>query len=430
MTCNEVFIFLCKKIFSYSFLTQIITCVSLLFFSGMISGSEISFFSLSPSHKNVLRESEINSHKLILKLIQKPKLLLATILVSNITINISLIIISSIFFSDLFNFKNSTINFIIQILIITFFILLFGEVIPKTYANKKPLLFSEIMALPVSLLQKLIYPASIVLVRSTNILNPKIKKKSSLSMENLAKAVEITTDTEEKEKKFLEGIIQFGQTDVKQIMRARIDIVSIDVNTDFNDVIKIILDSGFSRIPVYDGNIDQIKGILYIKDLLNHFNKKKFNWRNVIREPFFVPENKKIDDLLKEIKERKIHLAVVVDEYGGTSGIVTLEDILEEIVGDISDEFDQEDTVYSKLDENTYIFDGKTLLNDFYRLIKIDGSEFEKSKGESDTLAGFLLEKFEKFPVENQSFKFENFEFIAEKITKKRIVSVKVIMKL
>ena len=396
----------------------------------MISGSEISFFSLSPSHKNLLRESEINRHKLILKLIQKPKLLLATILVSNITINISLIIISSIFFSDLFNFKNSTINFIIQILIITFFILLFGEVIPKTYANKKPLLFSEIMALPVSLLQKLIYPASIVLVRSTNILNPKIKKKSSLSMENLAKAVEITTDTEEKEKKFLEGIIQFGQTDVKQIMRARIDIVSIDVNTDFNDVIKIILDSGFSRIPVYDGNIDQIKGILYIKDLLNHFNKKKFNWRNVIREPFFVPENKKIDDLLKEIKERKIHLAVVVDEYGGTSGIVTLEDILEEIVGDISDEFDQEDTVYSKLDENTYIFDGKTLLNDFYRLIKIDGSEFEKSKGESDTLAGFLLEKFEKFPIENQSFKFENFEFIAEKITKKRIVSVKVIMKL
>ena len=396
----------------------------------MISGSEISFFSLSPSHKNLLKESEVNSHRLILKLIQKPKMLLATILVSNITINISLIIISSIFFSDLFNFKNSTINFIIQILIITFFILLFGEVIPKTYANKKPLLFSEIMALPVSLLQKLIYPASIILVKSTNILNPKIKKKSSLSIENLAKAVEITTDTEEKEKKFLEGIIQFGQTDVKQIMRARIDIVSIDVDTDFDDVIKIILDSGFSRIPVYDGNIDQIKGILYIKDLLNHFNKKKFNWRNVIREPFFVPENKKIDDLLKEIKERKIHLAVVVDEYGGTSGIVTLEDILEEIVGDISDEFDQENTVYSKLDENTYIFDGKTLLNDFYRLIKIDGSEFEKSKGESDTLAGFLLEKFEKFPVENQSFKFENFEFIAEKITKKRIVSVKVIMKL
>lgn len=396
----------------------------------MISGSEISFFSLSPSHKNLLKESEVNSHRLILKLIQKPKMLLATILVSNITINISLIIISSIFFSDLFNFKNSTINFIIQILIITFFILLFGEVIPKTYANKKPLLFSEIMALPVSLLQKLIYPASIILVKSTNILNPKIKKKSSLSIENLAKAVEITTDTEEKEKKFLEGIIQFGQTDVKQIMRARIDIISIDVDTDFDDVIKIILDSGFSRIPVYDGNIDQIKGILYIKDLLNHLNKKKFNWRNVIREPFFVPENKKIDDLLKEIKERKIHLAVVVDEYGGTSGIVTLEDILEEIVGDISDEFDQESAIYSKLDENTYIFDGKTLLNDFYRLIKIDGSEFEKSKGESDTLAGFLLEKFEKFPKENQSFKFENFEFIAEKITKKRIVSVKVIMKL
>jgi len=419
-----------SEIFSYGFLTQILTCVSLLLCSGMISGSEISFFSLSPSDKNRLRDSNVYSHKLILKLIKTPKMLLATILVSNITLNISIIIVSSIFFSDLFSFQNSTINFIIQILIITFFILLFGEVIPKTYANKKPLLFSEIMARPVSLLQKLIYPAIIILVRSTNILNPKIKRKSSISMENLAKAVEITTDTEEKEKKFLEGIIQFGQTDVKQIMKARIDIISIDINTCFSDVIKTILDSGFSRIPVYDGNIDQIKGVLYIKDLLNHFNKKNYDWRNVIREPFFVPENKKIDDLLKEIKERKIHLAIVVDEYGGTSGIVTLEDILEEIVGDISDEFDQENTIYSKLDENTYIFDGKTLLNDFYRLIKIDGSEFEKSKGEADSLAGFLLEKFEKFPMENQSIEFENLEFIAEKITKKRIVSVKVKMKL
>tara|TARA_B100001741_G_C16523819_1_gene586064 strand:- start:877 stop:1737 length:861 start_codon:yes stop_codon:yes gene_type:complete len=281
------------------------------------------------------------------------------------------------------------------------------------------------MAIPLAVLSKMLSPLSIILVKSTNMINKKFKKKSSLSLKNLSKAVNITADTEESEKKFLEGIIQFGQTDVKQIMKARIDIVALNINTPFKEVIQIILNSGYSRIPVYENNIDHIKGILYIKDLLPYFDIKEYTWKNIIREPFFVPENKKIDDLLKEIKERKMHLVVVVDEYGGTSGIVTLEDILEEIVGDISDEFDQEDIIYSKIDSNTYVFEGKTSLNDFYRIIHIDGHAFEKNKGDADTLAGFLLEKSEQIPKEGQIVKFENFQFKIEKINKKRIVSIK-----
>jgi len=265
-----------------------------------------------------------------------------------------------------------------------------------------------------------------MLVRSTQIIDKNVQKTSSLSLKKLSKAVNITSDTKDDEKKFLEGIIKFGQTDVKQIMKARIDIIGININSSFKEVINIILDSGYSRIPVYEDTIDHIKGILYIKDLLPHLEVKKYNWTEVIRKPFFVPESKKIDDLLKEIKERKIHLVIVVDEYGGTSGIVTLEDILEEIVGDISDEFDQEDVIYSKLDDDTFVFDGKTLLNDFYRLVNIDGKSFEEKKGESDTLAGFILENSEKVVQEDQIIYFRKFKFTIEKINKKRIVSIKI----
>ncbi len=417
-----------SEIFSYSFLTPFISCIILLICSGLISGSEIGFFSLSPTDKNKLKESNIKRHQLILRLIESPKMLLATILIANNVINITIIIISSLIFTNYLHFSSAALNFLIQILLTTFIILLFGEVIPKTYANRNPLLVSELMAIPLLFIQKILYPACNLLVQSTNIINKSVQKKSSLSLQNLTKAVNITSDTKEDEKKFLEGIIQFGQTDVKQIMKARIDIVALNITTQFHEVINLILQSGYSRIPVYEKDIDQIKGILYIKDLLPHFDVKNYQWSNVIREPFFVPESKKIDDLLKEIKERKIHLVVVVDEYGGTSGIVTLEDILEEIVGDISDEFDQEDIVYSKLDKNTYVFDGKTSLNDFYRVFNIDGSTFEKNKGDSDTLAGFLLEKIEKIPEEGQSVQFEQFKFIIEKINKKRIVSIKTLL--
>ncbi len=417
-----------SEVFSYSFLTPLISCIVLLVFSGLISGSEIGFFALSPTDKSQLKDSNIKRHKLILRLIESPKMLLATILIANNIINITIIIISSLIFTNYLNLNSPALNFFIQILLTTFLILLFGEVIPKTYANRNPLLVSELMAIPLVFIQKALYPACNLLVKSTNLINENIHKKSSLSLQNLTTAVNLTSDTEEEEKKFLEGIIQFGQTDVKQIMKARIDIVALNINTSFDEVINVILESGYSRIPVYENDIDQIKGILYIKDLLPNFDVKNFDWKNVIREPFFVPESKKIDDLLKEIKERKIHLVVVVDEYGGTSGIVTLEDILEEIVGDISDEFDQEDIIYSKLDNNTYIFDGKTSLNDFYRVFNIDGKEFEKNKGESDTLAGFLLEKIEKIPEEGQSIQFQKFKFIIEKINKKRIVSIKTLL--
>tara|TARA_Y100001968_G_scaffold183431_1_gene168009 strand:- start:25 stop:885 length:861 start_codon:yes stop_codon:yes gene_type:complete len=281
------------------------------------------------------------------------------------------------------------------------------------------------MALPLSFLQKILFPISNLLVKSTNVINDSIEKTSSLSLKSLSKAVNITSDTKEEEKKFFKDIIQFGQTDVKQIMKARIDIIALDIKTSFSNVLDTILNSGYSRIPVYKDTIDQIKGVLYIKDLLPYFDIDNYDWHNVIREPFFVPESKKIDDLLKEIKERKMHLVVVVDEYGGTSGIVTLEDILEEIVGDISDEFDQEDIVYSKINSNTYIFEGKTSLNDFYRILNIDGEVFENTKGDADTLAGFLLENMEQIPEEGQTFEFNKLKFTIEKINKKRIISIK-----
>jgi len=404
-------------------LISFLLCILLLVCSGLVSGSEIAFFSLSPTDKDKLNKSDVHRHKLILKLIKSPKMLLATILISNNVINITIIILSTLIFNSLY--FDPVVNFIVQIISTTFIILLFGEVIPKTYANRHPLLVSEIMAIPLMILYKILAPVSIILVKSTNMINRKIQKKSALSLKNLSKAVNITADTEEKEKKFLEGIIQFGQTDVKQIMKARIDIVALNINTPFQEVIQIILNSGYSRIPVYEDTIDHIKGILYIKDLLPYFDVLNYNWKDVIREPFFVPESKKIDDLLKEIKERKMHLVVVVDEYGGTSGIVTLEDILEEIVGDISDEFDQEDIIYSKIDNQTYVFEGKTPLNDFYRIIHIDGHAFEKNKGDADTLAGFLLEHSEQIPQEGQIVKFEHFNFKIEKVNKKRIVSIK-----
>ena len=412
-------------LFSYNFLTPFLSCVFLLVGSGLISGSEIAFFGLSPSDKNQLKASLLNKHKVIIQLTESPKMLLATILIANNVINIAIIIISSLLFNHYMNFSSGILNFMVQIVLTTFLILLFGEVIPKTYANRNPLLVSEIMAIPLLFLQKILSPISNILVKSTNVINHSIEKKSSLSLKNLSEAVNITSDTEEDEKKFFKDIIQFGQTDVKQIMKARIDIVALDLNSDFRDVLSTILNSGYSRIPVYKENIDQIKGILYIKDLLPFFDINDYEWQNVIREPFFVPESKKIDDLLKEIKERKMHLVVVVDEYGGTSGIVTLEDILEEIVGDISDEFDQEDIVYSKIDQKTYIFEGKTSLNDFYRILNIDGKLFEEQKGDSDTIAGFLLENTEKIPEEGHVFIANKLKFTIEKVNKKRIISIK-----
>ena len=321
-------------------------------------------------------------------------------------------------------------QFLIQIVIITFVLLLFGEVLPKVYANNKAVSFAKLMSLPLSFLEKIFKPISAILISSTRIIDRKIKKnKHNLSVDDLSNALELTSDENENkdEKKILEEIVKFGNTDVKQIMRSRIDITALDYKSTYTDVLKTIEKTGFSRIPIYQDSFDLIKGILYIKDLLPYLNKgENFKWNKLIREVFFVPENKKIDDLLKEFQEKKIHLAVVVDEYGGTSGIVTLEDIIEEIVGDINDEFDDDDIIYSKLDNKNYVFEGKTTLKDFYRIINISGENFEERKGEADSIAGFIIENTGSFPEKGQKINFENYTFSIESVNNRRINRIKV----
>ena len=321
-------------------------------------------------------------------------------------------------------------KFLIQIVIITFVLLLFGEVLPKVYANNKAVSFAKLMSIPLSFLEKIFKPISAILISSTRIIDRKIKNnKHNLSVDDLSNALELTSDENENkdEKKILEEIVKFGNTDVKQIMRSRIDITALDYKSTYTDVLKTIEKTGFSRIPIYQDSFDLIKGILYIKDLLPYLNKgDNFKWNKLIREVFFVPENKKIDDLLKEFQEKKIHLAVVVDEYGGTSGIVTLEDIIEEIVGDINDEFDDDDIIYSKLDNKNYVFEGKTTLKDFYRIINISGENFEQKKGEADSIAGFIIENTGSFPEKGQKINFENYTFSIESVNDRRIKRIKV----
>ncbi len=313
---------------------------------------------------------------------------------------------------------------------ITFLLLLFGEVLPKIYANNNSVKFALFMIKPLIILEKIFSPVNKILVKSTKIIESKNNNlQSELSFDDLSMALEITSKKNDnhEEKKIFKGIMKFGNTDVKQIMRSRIDVTSIEINETFFDVLKIIKKSGYSRIPVYIESLDKIKGILYIKDLLPFLEEKEnFNWSKLIRKGFFVPENKKIDDLLKEFQEKKIHLAIVVDEYGGTSGIVTLEDIIEEIVGEISDEFDDDNLEYSKLDDFNYVFEGKTALNDFYRILDINGEEFEKHKGESDSLAGFIIEITGEIPKKNEEFKFSNFKFKIENFNERRITRIKV----
>ena len=321
-------------------------------------------------------------------------------------------------------------QFLIQIVIITFLLLLFGEVLPKVYANNKAISFAKLMSLPLSFLEKIFKPISVILISSTRIIDRKIKNnKHNLSLDDLSNALELTIDENENkdEKKILEEIVKFGNTDVKQIMRSRIDITALDFKSTYTDVLKTIEKTGFSRIPIYQDSFDLIKGILYIKDLLPYLSKgDNFKWNKLIREVFFVPENKKIDDLLKEFQEKKIHLAVVVDEYGGTSGIVTLEDIIEEIVGDINDEFDDDKIIYSKLDNKNYVFEGKTTLKDFYRIINIGGENFELKKGEADSIAGFIIENTGNFPEKGQKINFENYTFKIENVNDRRITRIKV----
>ncbi|QCE40905.1 gliding motility-associated protein GldE [Psychroserpens sp. NJDZ02] len=405
--------------------------IVLLICSAMISGAEVALFSLS---KSDLEDEALQSKKqiqIITKLLIRPKKLLATILVANNFINIGIVILFAFLGNYIFaGVASVVVKFVLEVVVITFLILLFGEILPKIYASRNNLKFATFMAFPLGVLDILFSPLSLPMRSITLGIHRKLgKQKSNISVDQLSQALELTSehDTTKEEQKILQGIVSFGNTDTKQVMQPRIDVFALNVEQPYSDIIPEIIDNGYSRIPVYKDNMDNIIGVLYVKDLLPFIDKKTFDWTTLLREPFFVPENKKLDDLMSEFQEKKVHLAMVVDEYGGTSGLVSLEDIIEEIVGDISDEFDDEDLVYSKLDDKNYAFEGKTALKDFYKIIKIaDDSVFEDYKGEAETLAGFILENSGGFPKRNSKINFGKYVFTIEALDKKRIKRVKV----
>ncbi|HPW97633.1 MAG TPA: gliding motility-associated protein GldE [Flavobacterium sp.] len=402
----------------------------LLFFSAMVSAAEVALFSLTPNDLNKLNEENPRKGDLLSKLIQKPKKLLATLLLANNFLNIGVVILFSMVGDTLFSGISSPIlKFVVEVILVTFLILLFGEVLPKVYASRNNVKFSVALSTPIFILDNLLSPISLPMRNITVFLHAKFgNQKSSLSVDQLSQALELTSDedTTQEEQKILEGIVSFGNTDTKQVMSPRIDVFGLDIDESFADIYPKIIEKGYSRIPVYQENIDDIKGVLFVKDLIPHIHKKEFDWKKIIREPFFVPENKKLDDLLKDFQSMKSHMAIVVDEYGGTSGLVSLEDIIEEIVGDISDEFDDENINFSQIDDRNYLFEGKITLKDFYRIIDVDEDLFESKKGEAETLAGFILENLGNFPKKGQKIHFSNLFFTIETVDKRRIKQIKV----
>jgi gliding motility-associated protein GldE len=416
--------------FSGIFTLKIVVLVLLLACSALISAAEVALFGLSQTNLNEMQENDSQRGKLVVQLLDKPKKLLATILITNNAINIGIVLLFSSIGDTIFEGIEGTLRFLLEVVVATFLILMFGEILPKIYANRNRVQFSHFMAIPLKGLNYIFTPLSSPMRSITLYMEDKLgKKKSNLSINHLSQALELASegDTTKEEQKILEGIVTFGNTDTKQVMRPRIDIFAVNEKMKFPEVIEEIKKNGYSRIPVFSENMDNVLGVLYVKDLLPYIDRKTFNWMSLIREPYFVPENKKLDDLLLEFQEKKNHLAVVVDEYGGTSGIVTLEDIIEEIVGDISDEFDDEDLVFSKLDDHNYVFDGKTALKDFYRVVKIEEEEeFESKKGESETIAGFVLEISGSFPKIGEKVMFKDYRFIVESMDKKRLKRIKV----
>ncbi|MBJ24750.1 MAG: magnesium/cobalt efflux protein [Flavobacteriaceae bacterium] len=411
---------------------KIFSLIILLIFSGIISGSEVAFFSLT--RNQLVSENKKDQSRLdkIRKLLDKPKRLLATILIANNFINIAIVLLfASLEGLYLGNIENPIIVLIIQVGLITFLIFFFGDILPEIYAIRNVLKFSLFMAHPIFFMDRyLLFFITIPMSRLTGFMESKLDHRGNqFSVDKLSQAFDLTSDDETTvdEQKILKGIVSFGNIETRQIMCPRIDVFAINNKTRINKIIPLILEKGFSRVPVYEESLDQIKGILYIKDLLPHINKKEFDWIKIIKPPFYVTENKKLDDLLMEFKQKKIHLAVVVDEYGGTSGIITLEDVIEEIVGDISDEFDDDNLNYSKLDERTFIFDAKISMNDFYKVIELDDpKEFEETKADSESLAGFLLEVAKEFPEKGQQILFGKYKFIIESANKKGIKTVKI----
>lgn len=401
--------------------------------SGFASGSEIAFFSLSPTDIDDLNPEKRESDAKITKLRDDSERTLATILITNNFVNVTIIMLCNYIFSNIINFGNAHwLQFICITILLTFILLLFGEIMPKVYCAQQPLRFCRKAVNGILFLRKLFWPMESILIHS-GILAEKVVQRENhiLSVDDLEQALELTDkDDIKNEQNLLQGIIRFGDETAKEIMTSRQDVVDLDFKSSFDEVLKSIVDNNYSRIPVYQDNTDNIRGILYIKDLLPHLNKPaNFRWQSLIRPPYFVPETKKIDDLLREFQENKVHIAIVVDEFGGTNGIVTLEDILEEIVGEINDEYDDEEKTYVRLNQNTYLFEGKTLLSDFYKILKVDDDIFEDIEGDADTLAGLMLELKGDFPQIQEKLEYHNFTFEIMALEERRISKVKVIVR-
>ena len=412
-------------------LAGVLACL-LLFISGYASGSEIAFFSLSPSDLNELDEEKHEADAQIKLLRQDSERTLATILITNNLVNVTIIMLCNYFIAHVVDFGGAYwLQFLCITVILTFLLLLFGEIMPKIYTAKDPLQFCRKAVGGIMFCRRLFWPIANILLR-TGMLAEKVVQKENhvLSVDDLEQALELTDKEEIKEEqRMLEGIVRFGDETAKEIMTSRLDVVDLDFKVPFPVVIKCIVENNDSRIPVYQENSDNIRGILYIKDLLPHLNKgDNFRWQSLIRPPYFVPETKKIDDLLREFQENKVHIAIVVDEFGGTSGIVTLEDILEEIVGEINDEYDEDEKNYVRINSNTFIFEGKTLLSDFYKILNLDDTLFEDVEGDADTLAGLMLELKGDFPKLHEKIDFKNFTFEIVELEERRIAKVKVVV--
>lgn len=409
----------------------IATMMLLLFFSAMISGSEIAYFSLTATDKQQLADKNSGRTKLVLKLISKPENLLATILVANNFINVGIVILSTYITDPLFeSIQSEVLKFLIQVVVVTFLLLLLGELMPKVYANQFSKKHAVRMAYPLNFAGRIFRPISFLLTSSTNIINQRLRKKQqNLSMDELSHALELASDDLSEEKNMLEGIVKFANIHVKEIMRPRVDVVALDDSYTMNKVISVIVESGYSRIPVYRENFDHILGVLYIKDLLPHLkveDKENFKWQKLIREQYFVPESKKISELLEEFQQKKIHMAIVIDEYGGSSGLVTMEDILEEIVGEISDESDVEDLPYKIIEEGKWEFVASVSLNDFFKIMDVDGSKFNDVRGDADSLAGLILEITGELPQKHDEIKHSGFIFTITSVDNRRIKTIEV----
>jgi gliding motility-associated protein GldE len=408
----------------------------LIILSGLVSASEVAFFSMSAKELDALTEKEDTQSRRLIELLNRPRYLLATILICNNLVNVGIVILSFFFLRSIIDFNMYPVAaFLLNVIGVTFFLVIFGEALPKTYATRHQMQVAYFLALPLYLARQVLWPISYLLVSSTNVIENRLRKNknSEISIEELEHAIDLTSDnqTSKEEIGMLKGIVKFSNITVKQIMKARVDVFAVEDNISFKELVSKVKEAGYSRIPVYKETIDNIQGILYTKDLLGHLEKESFQWQQLLRPPVFVPESKKINDLLKDIQSNRSHLSIVVDEYGGMAGIITLEDILEEVIGDINDEYDDvlPEVNYKKLDAYTYIFEGKTMLKEVQKVLDIKEEIFEDIRGEADSLAGLVLEIAGKFPVKNDEFVYKNYLFKVLDISRNRIQRVKLVIK-